>query len=90
MTRSQAPGSPGAHPVTGEETRPVLRVVRGDATPEELAALVAVLAAAGGSGDSEGAGDARRTSQWSRPGATLRLPLHAGPGAWRHSAWPTR
>jgi len=32
-----------------QPARPSLRVVRGDATPEEIAALVAVLATRGGS-----------------------------------------
>jgi len=31
-----------------QPARPLLRVVRGDATPEEIAAVVAVLAARGG------------------------------------------
>ena len=41
------------HPAVTDpnDTAPFLRVVKGDATPEELAALVAVLASAGGSGE---------------------------------------
>jgi len=41
MARTADDDQPGA--------RPLLRVVRGDATPEEIAALVAVLATRGGS-----------------------------------------
>jgi hypothetical protein len=60
----------------------MLRVVRGDATPEELAALIAVLA---GRGSAEGPAEPAR-SLWARP--VLRGPLHPGPGAWRASALP--
>jgi Acyl-CoA carboxylase epsilon subunit len=67
---------------------PALRVVRGDATPEEIAALVAVLMARSGQG-----GAARRPrpvarGAWSHRSRQLRRPLHPGPGAWRRSAWP--
>ena len=68
---------------------PTLRVVRGDATPEEIAALVAVLIARSGRGE----GPARRPrpparGAWSDRSRQLRRPLHPGPGAWRRSAWP--
>jgi hypothetical protein len=65
------------------ETAPLLRVVRGDATPEELAALVAVLTAR-----SQGGGEpvAAERSAWGRP--LMRKPLTPGPGAWRRSALP--
>jgi len=46
MPRTADDDQPGA--------RPLLRVVRGDATPEEIAALVAVLAVRrGGDGESD-------------------------------------
>ena len=66
-----------------EETpaRPLLRVVKGDPTPEELAALVAVLASRGGG---EPAAEPVR-SPWGRPGVGLRRPLPVGTGAWRES-----
>ena len=69
-----------------EVQRPTLRVVRGDATAEEVAALVAVLtAAAGGEGSlDDGAG----RPAWSDPARTVREPLPHGPSAWRASAWP--
>lgn len=63
---------------------PFLRVVRGDATAEEVAALVAVLGAMGG-------GEApprRRTPEWSRPARRHRAPLAHGPGGWRASGLP--
>jgi hypothetical protein len=72
---------------------PVLRVVRGDATPEEIAALVAVLVARSGRSGRDGVGAARRSARpapgaWSDRSRQLRRPLHPGPGAWRRSALP--
>ena len=67
--------------------RPPLRLVRGDATPEEIAAVVALLAAAsGGPGDGDGGG--RTPSRWAAPAARVRPALSHGPGAWRGSALP--
>jgi hypothetical protein len=68
--------------------RPVLRIVRGEPTPEEAAALVAVLSAAGG-GDAP-APDATPLSRWARPSELVRAPVRPGPGGWRASAFPTR
>jgi hypothetical protein len=66
--------------------RPVLRIVRGDPTPEELAALTAVLAAAsGGSGPS--AEDPAPASAWAERESLVRRPLTPGPYAWRMSGW---
>lgn len=61
-----------------------LRIVRGDATPEEVAALVAVLATRGGVAE-----DPRTRSQWSRPQPRAALPS-PGPGAWRAAAREAR
>ena len=62
-----------------------LRIVNPDATPEEIAALVAVLAALA----SAPRGDApRRTSEWSRPARRVRTPVAHGPGGWRASSLP--
>jgi Acyl-CoA carboxylase epsilon subunit len=61
--------------------RPLLRVVKGDPTPEELAALVAVLASRGGG---EPAPEPPR-SPWGRPGVGLRQSVPIGPSAWRES-----
>ena len=61
-----------------------LRIVRGDATPEEIAALVVVLAAA-----ARPATPPRPArSLWADRGALLRRPPPAGPGAWRASGLP--
>lgn len=66
--------------------RPLLRVVRGDATPEEIAALVAVLAAR--SGDEVSSQPRSFKSTWSDRSRLLRRPLATGPGAWRASGLP--
>ena len=57
---------------------PILRVVRGDATPEEVAALVAVLTAR----PAARADATREPSAWGRPRPRQALPA-PGPGAWR-------
>ena len=67
-----------------EQQRPVLRVVNPDATPEEVAALVAVFSALGG-GRPPGR---RRLPEWSRPARGVRRTLPHGAGAWRASALP--
>jgi hypothetical protein len=67
-----------------EEQRPALRIVRGDATPEEVAALVAVVAALGSGVEPP----ARRTPEWSAHHRKLRRSLPHGPGGWRSSALP--
>lgn len=59
--------------------QPDIRVL-GDATAEEVAAVVAVLAAAtGGSEDAPEPGG----SAWASHAAVLRTPVPRGPGAWR-------
>ena len=64
---------------------PLLRVVNADATPEEIAALVAVFSVLGSA-----TGDAgpRRTPEWSRPARRVRAPVAHGPGGWRASSLP--
>jgi len=86
---SRGPAS-GANPGEAEEQTPeqrraLFRVVSGDPTPEELAALTVVLAAAASGG---GAPAPKRADLWSSPAARLRRPLGVGPGAWRASALP--
>jgi len=73
--------------VTGQESpRPALRVVKGEPSAAELAALVAVVSATAASG----AGDAapRPLSVWSARSRLVRPPLRPALGAWRASAWP--
>ena len=61
----------------------LLRVVRGEPSAEELAALVAVVVARA-SAPAPVAAPVR--SLWGRP--VLRTPLSPGPGAWRASGLP--
>ena len=65
--------------------QPLLRVVRGDATPEEIAALVAVLLSRPGEDESP---PVPERSAWADRSSGLRRPLRPGPGAWRRSALP--
>ncbi len=69
--------------------RPLLRVVRGEPTAAELAALVAVLAARQAA-EAAAADRARRVprSAWGDPATAVRRPVTPGPGAWRRSALP--
>jgi hypothetical protein len=77
-----------------QESAPALRVVRGDAAPEEIAALVAVLAAVTAARARQAAaaardgGPARSVSAWADRSRGLRTPLPHGAGAWRASARP--
>jgi hypothetical protein len=64
--------------------RPLLRIVRGEPTPEELAALTAVLAAASG-GEAEPEPE-RPRSLWADRTSLVRRPLVPGRGAWKASA----
>ena len=69
------------------DSGPVLRVIHGDATPEEIAAVVAVLLAR--SAASDAASSARPApSAWTDRSRLLRRPLHPGPDAWRRSGLP--
>jgi hypothetical protein len=74
-----AADSPDAPP----PQRPLLRVVKGDATPEEIAALVAVLSSVGAPAPA-----ARRTPEWSAHHRKVRRSLPHGPGGWRSSGLP--
>jgi hypothetical protein len=74
--RGQVPSPAPAEP------SPVLRIVRGGPSPEELAALTVVVAAL----------SQRRTRRrptpvgtWSSFGDAHRRPLRPGPGGWRAS-----
>jgi hypothetical protein len=63
-----------------------LQVVRGDPTPEEIAALVAVLTARARTAGRPAPRE--RRSAWSDPSRRLRRPQSHGPGAWRTGALP--
>ncbi|MEO5711497.1 MAG: acyl-CoA carboxylase subunit epsilon [Nocardioidaceae bacterium] len=71
-------------PVGDEQgpTRPLLRVVKGDPSDEELAALVAVVSALGAA---QVADEKKPRSEWSAHHRTVRTALAPG---WRSSALP--
>jgi hypothetical protein len=71
-------------PVAEFVERPVLRIVRGTPDAVELAALVAVVAAAGG-GDSANTPAPVRSS-WAAPDRWVRGPLPTG--GWRAASAP--
>ena len=66
----------------------MLRVVRGDATPEEIAAVVAVLLSRTAAASSAESAARPLPSAWADRSRQLRRPLHPGPDAWRRSALP--
>lgn len=76
---SEAAGTAGA-----EASAPVLKIVNPDATPEEIAAIVAVFSAL----QTAPAPEPRRTPEWSAHHRKVRRTLPHGPGGWRSSALP--
>jgi hypothetical protein len=66
--------------------RPLLRVVRGAPTAEELAALIAVVASRAAAAAAAEPSAPPVRPQWGRP--VLRPDLSPGPGAWRASGLP--
>ncbi|WP_405056044.1 acyl-CoA carboxylase subunit epsilon [Kribbella sp. NBC_01505] len=62
-----------------------LQILKGDPTPEELAALVAVLAARP---STPAAPDTQHAGNWATYWRNARQPFHPGPGQWRASAHP--
>ena len=67
--------------------RALFRVVRGEPSDVEIAALTVVLAAAAAASQAPPAATAA-PDRWSDPEARFRRPLHPGPGVWRTSTWP--
>ena len=67
--------------------RPVLQIVSGSPTPEELAALTAVIAAAAAATDESAAPGRNRRGRWADPAAAHRRPLLHGPNGWRAATW---
>jgi len=76
-------GSAGARSPS-DERPPLLRVVKGDPSAEELAALVAVVASLGAPAPAP----PRRTPEWNHPRRLQRVALRAGVGTWRASGLP--
>ena len=63
----------------------MLRVIRGDASAEEIAAIVAVLALRG---QAAAPAPRRVISSWADRSRLMREPVAASPGGWRRSAFP--
>jgi hypothetical protein len=72
--------------------RPVLRVVSGDATPEEVAAVVAAVAASSiAAAEAAVAPGPRTTSVWAARGyahRNVRATFTPSTDGWRTSFWP--
>ena len=64
-----------------DESRPMLRVVKGNPTPEELAVITAVVTASAGGGESPSKQPQR--GRWSDPFDTHQRPWQFGPNGWR-------
>ena len=60
-----------------------LRIVRGEPTPEELAALTAIVSAAG---ETEGPAAQPVRGRWNDPSHAHRRYWPTGPGGWRAAA----
>lgn len=74
--------------MTGEtpeqETPPLLRIVKGDPTPEEVAALVSVVSAMA-AGAQAARAEAKPKPEWGAHHRKVRGIHRHGPGAWRTS-----
>jgi acyl-CoA carboxylase epsilon subunit len=79
--------------VSGDERNtppPTLRVISGDATPEEIAAILALVTARAGADLAERV-SAESASLWSTPSnghRRSRTTFHAHRHGWRTSLWP--
>jgi hypothetical protein len=71
----------------GDAKRPVLRVVSGSPTAEDLAVLTAVMTAAAAAQDDRAADERGRRGRWADPAAAHRRTLLSGPNGWRAAAW---
>jgi hypothetical protein len=74
--------------VTAEPEQPLIRIVRGEATPEEVAAIVAALASVTASSATRSRKITTFRSLWAKPSRNIRPPLGPSPGAWRASGFP--
>ena len=70
-----------------EQLQQLMQVVRGNPTPEELATVIALIAAANAEALQQSAGLERKlTSTWSRNASMLRGPIQPGPGQWKFAS----
>jgi len=87
MNDNPSQGTEDAH--RQEATGIPLRLVRGNASPEELAALVAILAILAPATGEDGPDPADRSaSRWSTRRRVFHSTYPHGPGGWRASALP--
>jgi acyl-CoA carboxylase epsilon subunit len=70
------------------EPEPLLRVVYGQPTDEEAAALAVVLAAKLAAGPAPGHAGRAAVGGWADRGRAMRVPLTPGPDAWRSAGRP--
>ena len=72
------------------DEKPFLKIVKGDASAEEIAALVAALAAvaAARSGNAGGSEPGPVRDNWSSRARLLRTPVRPAADGWRRSALP--
>ncbi|MEU2564708.1 acyl-CoA carboxylase epsilon subunit [Streptomyces longispororuber] len=67
----------------------MIKVVRGNPTPEELAAALAVVQARAAAAAQAPSGAPRTPAAWSDPARVARERLPApGPAAWGRTYWP--
>ena len=67
-----------------DDARPLLRVVRGNPTPDELAALVAVITTRAAASTAD---DRFPRSLYADPASSHRTPVRVSDGAWVASGW---
>jgi Acyl-CoA carboxylase epsilon subunit len=69
---------------------PYVRVIRGDASPEEIAALLATLTAVAAARSAAATPDHQQPAahNWNSRARLLRTPVHPAAGGWRRSALP--
>ena len=72
---------------SAEGTAPVLKIVRGEPSPEELAALIAVLLSRAAAAGAEQAAP-RKVSGWTDRSRYVHAPGTRSSGGWRASAFP--
>ena len=84
------PASGGNGPASGDASAdgPVLKVVAGDPSAEELAALTVALSAVLAARGVPAARPGRAASGWADRSRMMGAPPSPGPDTWRRSAWP--
>jgi hypothetical protein len=68
-----------------ETGKPLLRVISGDPTPEELATIIAIVSARASASAPR---EPRTLSLWASKGRQTRPSVRPGFGAWRASSMP--